>query len=238
MIGKLRRRMILLVLAGLLLASAGLVATINLMNWRSLTRQVDGVLDMLAENDGQRPGDLEFDWHENNGRTPPQGELSVPPDDRIGRETGARRRSELQSAVKLSNYYTVQLDGEGSVTAWHSDRADLYTDGEIAETVAQAAAKGAESGRVGNQFYRRIARENGALLIVVNAQLELQNARQVLRLTALVAVIEDALLSLGAVWLIRRMVRPVAESMEKQKQFVWAAGPGGRRGQAAGVHSV
>ena len=55
MIRKLKVRMILLVLIGLLLASAGLVAAINQMNWNSLSRQANEVLDMLAENNGQRP---------------------------------------------------------------------------------------------------------------------------------------------------------------------------------------
>ena len=223
MIGKLRRRLILLVLAGLLLASAGLVATINLMNWQSLTKQVSGVLDMLAENGGARSPIQMLDR-----RDPRQGTLAAPPDDRVSweenlRAADRRRREDLQSAVNLSNYYTVQLDAEGAVTAWSSDRADLYTEEEIAATVAQVLAHSADSGRIGDQFYRRVAQESGTLLIVFNAQLELQNARRVLRLTALVAVIEDALLSLGAILLIRRMVKPVAEAMEKQKQFVWDA---------------
>ena len=55
MIRKLKIRMILLVLVGLLLASAGLVAAINGMNWNSLSQQANAVLDMLAENGGQRP---------------------------------------------------------------------------------------------------------------------------------------------------------------------------------------
>ena len=53
--------------------------------------------------------------------------------------------------------------------------------------------------------------------------MEVQNVENVLRVTALVAVAEDALLSLAAVWLIHRLVKPVDEAMEKQKQFVWDA---------------
>ena len=55
MIRRLRRRVILVALSGLLLASAGLVLAINWMNWNSLETQAGQVLDMLAENNGQRP---------------------------------------------------------------------------------------------------------------------------------------------------------------------------------------
>ena len=58
MIKTLKKRMILLVLAGLLLASAGLVAAIHWMNWQSLTLQAGQVMDMLADNGGNIPADL------------------------------------------------------------------------------------------------------------------------------------------------------------------------------------
>lgn len=234
MIRKLKRRIILLVLAGLLLASAGVVVAINVMNWHSLEAQAGAVLDMLAENGGVRP-QSEFGEPDRGNRqwtgTPPPAPEGTSPDAMEKREppegardmnAGQRGRSrELLNAANLSNFYTVQLDGEGSITGWYSDRTDLYTDEDVAETTAAARASGKETGRVGTQFFRWA--QEGRMLIVVDQRLEIQNAQNVLRLTALVAVIEDAVLSIGAVWLIRRMVKPVDEAMEKQKQFVWDA---------------
>ena len=209
MIARLRRRMILLVLAGLLLAAAGVVAAINIMNWGSMTGQVNAVLDQLAENNGQRP-DGDF------GRFS-QGKQEEKP-------FGARRGADMADAVSLSNYYTVALDASGAVTGWFSDRADVYSEDEVLAMAEAAMARGAGAGRLGSQFYRLAEQADGTyLLIVVNAQLEYSSFLGTLRTTALVALAEYVLLSLGAVWLIRRMVRPVAEAMEKQKQFVWDA---------------
>ena len=250
MIKRLKRRIILLVLAGLLLASAGLVIAINWMNWSSLQRQASAVLDMLAENGGQRPIQMnrmegrDFDPSATlpplpeNGETPPApwidgnstpnaARIGIPPENQMGFNRYAREgrgwNNNLQNAANLSNYFTAILNGDGTVVEWSSERADLYTDEYVAELAESALASGRETGRVDSQFYRLTERNGQRMLIVIDRSLEMQNAQKVLELTALVAVIEDALLSLGAVWLIRRMVKPVDEAMEKQKPFVWDA---------------
>ena len=251
MIRRLTQRMILLVLCGLLLASAGLVFAINYMNWQSLSAQASEVLDQLTESGGQRLT-MGNGW-ENDGFFPDQMENgdefrpvdplmaengpsegrgqqdgSTPPPWIEGQEDffpfwGRNQSDRLFNAVSLSNYYTVTLDKDGQVIQWASDRADLYTDTEVAALAAEVVARGETDGRVNTQFYRLTEMEDGYFMIVVDERLEMQNAQEVLRLTLLVALTEDALLSLGAVWLIRRMVKPVDEAMEKQKQFVWDA---------------
>ena len=221
MIKRLQRRMILLVLCGLLLASAGLVAAINWINWNSLETQAHGILDLLAENDGQRPLMLDTEHRDFDGQEPP-----APLEEERDRNSFFRdrkNRGDLRSATSLSSYFTAELDEDGGVCSWFSDRAELYTDDGIADLAAQIMAAGKDSGRIDTQFYRLVSREKGKLLIVVDQSLAMLDARRVLRLTVLLAVAEDALLSLGAIWLIRRMVKPVDEAMEKQKQFVWDA---------------
>lgn len=223
MIRKLKGRLILLVLAGLLLASAGVVIAINVMNWRALESQADAVLDMLAENGGRRPGSLGSDGNEAASGQPE----TFPDDDRDGwNQTkkafmGRQRNESLVNAANQTNFFTAKLSPDGELLSWSSDRTNLYADEDVAQTVRDALALGVSSGRVGTMFFRLTG--DGSLFIAVDQQMEIQNAKSVLRLTVLVALIEDALLSLGAVWLIRRMVKPVDEAMEKQKQFVWDA---------------
>lgn len=238
MIRKLRGRLILLTVAGLFLASAILVFAINYMNLRSLSNQAEAVLAMLAENGGQRP--LLMERQEGitppDQTPPPKPEGTPPPEsprneeDRgrpegtplgqmPGNDPGARRSPEIRNAADLTNYYLVHLQEDGAVKSWESDRADLYSDEQIGAFTEKALQTGRETGRVDNMFFRR----SGDLLIVVDATMDVQNAGVYLRLTALVAVLQWAVLSAGAVWLICRMIKPVDEAMEKQKQFVWDA---------------
>ena len=243
MIRKLKIRIILLVLTGLLLASAGLVAAINWMNWNSLSQQANAVLDMLVENGGQRPnyvfhnGINNFRVNDRNRDTPPPELDGTPrPDDSSrppwlldGQNDPGRDRMrstpDLMNAASLSNFYTITLDADGGVVSWLSDRTNLYTDEEISQMAASVLQNGKTSGRVGAQFFRLLDKDASGcrLLIAVDSRLEVQNVENVLRVTVLVAIVEDALLSLAAVWLIHRLIKPVDDAMEKQKQFVWDA---------------
>lgn len=130
---------------------------------------------------------------------------------------------QMLSQANLSNFYTVRLDKSGSVLSWFSDRPELYSDQQIAESVAQVLELGADSGRVDNQFFMMGKRPYGTLLVVLDGQMEIESARQLLTISSLVGLAAYLLMSAGAVVLIRRMTKPVQESFDKQKQFVWDA---------------
>jgi len=55
MIKRLRRRMTLMVIAVLILISAGIVLAIHYANERSIAAQAESTLSVLAENSGSRP---------------------------------------------------------------------------------------------------------------------------------------------------------------------------------------
>ncbi|MBQ6594557.1 MAG: HAMP domain-containing histidine kinase [Clostridia bacterium] len=218
MIGKLRRNLTALVLAGLLVISAGIVAAINWANWRSICRQAEASLLVLAEDGGERA------FGRMAGKPPysqVEGGAAQPPDGGAARGRGLfDHRLDGPGALMLSNCYTVRLDADGAVLSWTSDRAGNYDQSDIEALAAKAWSSGRESGRSDAQFYRLTRDDTGADLAVIDARMEVSGAMTVLRLTSLVALVAYAVLSVGAVWLIRRMVRPVAEAFEKQRQFV------------------
>ena len=208
MIPRLRRRLMLLVVGVLVLVTAGIVLSINAMNYANITSEAKSALTLLAENRGQRP-------------SPPTGGVGSQ------RQWGRRRFMDGgqgdNSLAFLSNTYTIRLDSDRAVTSWDSDRADLYADEDIQAIADEILSKNASSGRVGTQYFRVSAEDDGQLLIVLDARLEFLSARRALRATALVAGFACLLLSAAACLLIARMLKPVEESFERQKQFVWDA---------------
>lgn len=128
-----------------------------------------------------------------------------------------------EEVASLSNYYTMVLDEQGTIQTWESDRMDLYSQGILQEFADQVCESGKTAGRIDAQFFRLVNQEENRLLIVLDARLELLAGRRVLRVTALVASLACLTLSLGAWFLIRRMVQPVDEAFRKQQQFVWDA---------------
>ena len=214
MIRRLRRRMTLMVVAVLILVSAGIVLAIHLANEHSIAAQAEATLSVLAENSGSagvsepRPQKPDGNGRMNRERRDFRGE---PPEIRSGREA---------AAAGLSNSYTITLDADGSVASWTSDRTDLYSDEQVAVIAENILANGKESGRIGTQFYRKTERDGQTVLVVLDARLDFLSASNVLRSTILIAAAACLLLALLAGLLIRKMVQPVEEAFTRQKQFV------------------
>ena len=265
MIGKLRRKMTILVIGVLILVSVGIVFAIYAVNTRNIILQAESALEALAENMGRRPALPEGErapFREGDGTPPPKplgeadalggsGDMPPPkPGETAGEGAGtgspggengfragdprqmrgpggpagnAGRGMSREEVASLSNYYTVTLDGDGTILSWESDRADLYSEETLQEFVNQVCATGQSRGRIGNQFFRMTEQEDSRLLIVLDARLEMSAGQRVLGASALVAGAACLLLSLGAWLLIRRMVKPVEEAFRKQQQFVWDA---------------
>ena len=234
MIARLRLKLTLLVIAVLALVTGGIIFSISWTNYRAIDQRAYAALNVLAMGRGQRPamrgrsGEARLNQASDADadEEPPEK-----PEGDLGEGAQARPFQRLSDPVSpggdiasLSNSYTIVLDDDGGLASWSSDREDLYDDQQIAALAAEIQATGLEQGRVGTQYFRRAEAADGAArLIVLDARLERMAARDVLRTTALVAGLACLLLSFGAWLLIRRMVKPVQQAFERQKQFVWDA---------------
>jgi hypothetical protein len=52
----------------------------------------------------------------------------------------------------LSNFNTVRLDVSGNVLSWFSDRSELYSDQQIAQSAEEILALGTDWGQSSSQF--------------------------------------------------------------------------------------
>ncbi|MBQ3425464.1 MAG: HAMP domain-containing histidine kinase [Clostridia bacterium] len=242
MIRRLERRLTLLVACVLVLVTAGIVLSVQVLNMKNIEATARSALEELSYSRGVRlrhPGTLPEDGSEgiSPGQTPPP----LPRDVIAGEDGETRPQRSLQrngrnrisidmpggnALASLSNAYTIRLAPDGSVTEWQSDRSDLYTDDQIEAMAAAVLAEGREEGRIGTQYYRFCdsdGEQDERLLVVLDARLEHLSARRALRSVAVAASLACVLLSLGAWLLIRRMLKPVQASMDRQKQFAWDA---------------
>ena len=223
MIARLRRRLTLLVIGVLIVVTALIVLSEHLVNRRNIAAAANAALEALSARDALQPPGGDF--------TPPtSGEGETPPEPPEGQTPalhGPRWLSEVQSGsemmANLANHYVLWLDDDGTVTRWESARADLYTDDQMQSAADTILATGRASGRVGTQFFRLAEEGESRRLTVLDARLEYLSARRALGATALAASLACLALSVGACVLIRRMLRPVQDAFERQKQFVWDA---------------
>ena len=241
MIARLRRRMTLLVTLFILLVTAGIIAAISIANYSGIERQAYATLEALSQRRGERPLRALPD----GGMTPP----ALPDEDdekdgeeaeTVGRMAGRGLRSggvfsgrrrpaagqpeDLGDAMaSLSSSYTVQLDGEGKVTSWSSEREELYSNEQVQALADQILGSGKSRGRIGSQFFTLTEKKDGQTAVVLDARLEMQGVRRVTVIACIVGALAWLILSGAAFFLIRRMVRPVEEAFRRQRQFVWDA---------------
>ena len=221
MLKSLRIRLILLVILLLFTISVGIVFAINLMNERQITSDAYDSLMLLARNDGKRPPFMRFD-----GSSSDPSNQSASEESRRRQNDGERpfksfwsNRSELQA--NLGNYAIISLGEDNSIASVSTEREDVFTEEELDGLVKDILLQGNERGQVGRQYYTINTKPDGTRqLIILDNRLAGENARQVLIATIIVAACTWILLSIGAVVLITRMLRPVEEAFIKQRQFV------------------
>lgn len=200
MIKKLRIKLILVSMLSLLAVLLAIVGGINLMNVHRMIGEADGVLDILAENDGRLPMQEEFAEPENG---PEYASPEVPYE---------------------SRYFYVLLDEEADVIATNIEKI-AAVDQETAVEYAQAALdSGADRGFVGEYRYTMQEEDSGIRISFLDCGRRIGMCR-VFALNSLWI----SLLGMLAVFLLMmlasgRIIKPVSDSYERQKQFITDAG--------------
>ncbi len=213
MIGKLRKRFIGMALIAVLLVLAVMMCAINYLNYRSVMKDADTILSIIAENGGTMP--MNMGGHGPAGpRT--DGMMPYGPRDRFSKETPFESR-----------YFTVTLAPDGTADVVSTDFIASVSDEDAKEYARRAAKSGRTRGFL--EEYRYLAvpgtGENaGVQYIFLDCARSLVNARSFLQVSLTVSLISFLFVGLLVILVSRRILRPVEESYEKQKRFITDAG--------------
>ena len=216
MIGKLRKKFIAAAILAVFLVLLLLMGAINALNYRSLVAEADGTLQILSDNRGFFPRQM-FREQDRPADTPP-----LPQGEGPGAMRG--RRGGSGELAYQSRYFTAWFAGDGSLSRVNLDNLASLTEEEAAALAESVYASGREKGFAEEYRYRRTAGDGETMLLFLNCERELSTFR-----TFLYASIGISLAGTFAVFLLLllfsgRIVRPIAESYEKQKRFITDAG--------------
>lgn len=201
MIGALRTRLVAAAMASLAVVLGVILGLVLFTSYENIASDADRILDLLAENQGRFPQLPEdFDWE----------------------AEGPRRQSpELGYEIR---YFSVLLDEAGAVAETDTGRIAAVDQAEAEDYARQAAASGTERGFLGDYRYLVASEGAGTRVIFLDCGGHLLNFRST-ALTALWVAGGGMLAVLLLLLLLsRRIVRPIAESHEKQKRFLTDAG--------------
>lgn len=204
MIKSLRKRFIMVAMCSIFLVLAVIMGTVNIVNYYRMMSRADNMTAILAENDGRFAG--------------------VSGDD-IGKrkmDSGRNmRRNDLSPETPYeTRFFSVKLDREGTVLF-----SDVDKIAAISTTDAEEYAIKVFQGRSSKGFediyrYRMVDSGTDILIIFLNCGRELSMFQSSLLTSVSVSVLGFIAVTVLVIVFSKIVFRPVAESYEKQKQFI------------------
>lgn len=200
MIKKLRRKLIGVAMLSIFVVFSLILGAIALISYQKVTADADDTLAILAANDGLFPKDREF---------PPKP---------------AGRPQMSPELPYESRYFSVLFDEAGNLISVNTSKVAAVNTDEAIAFGQEVLSSGRTGGYLHSYRYTAAESEDGVRVIFLDCWRSLSNLRFFVGIGMLVF-----LLGMLAVWLLtillsRYIVRPVAQSYEKQKRFITDAG--------------
>ncbi|MBQ7058960.1 MAG: HAMP domain-containing histidine kinase [Firmicutes bacterium] len=214
MIKTLRRRVVIYTLLSVALVLFLIMGVINVVNFVRIDQSSDNILQYLAENGGEFPRMPEFERED--------GQKDEQKDER-GRGRGGRMDMTAETPYE-TRYFTVTLNEDGSVKEIDTGKIAAVSSSDAIQMVNKALSSGKESGYDGHYKYLKQISDGEQLFIFIDCNRDLTSFWSLLRTSLLVAVFAMIAISILVILLSPRMIKPIAESYAKQKEFITNAG--------------
>jgi len=246
MIKKLRKKFILLSTISLLLLLGIIVISSNFLTYRELVANADMVLSMLASNKNhftplpvpdQRT--LEYEGIDKTGAVSEindsgvsgsEGQDTALPekrkkDDKIGKfgKFWFDRRMSPEIMYE-SRFFTVNMSFDGQIKAINTERIVMVDDDAAREYAMASFHKKSVKGFIGDFRYTKIMDNNDIYVIFLDCGRNLFTFKRALLTNCLISFTGLLVIFVFIVMYSKRIVQPVSESYEKQKQFISVAG--------------
>ncbi len=203
MISSLQKKFVRTAMVAVTVLMLLMLGAINLANILMVDRQVEKNLLLIAENEGVFPAD------------------PMPRPQEVGR--GPKNEYDTFLA---SNFFVARFDAAGQVVLLDISRVASLTEDEATEMALRAYASQDWKGRMGR--FRYVLRDSrmlpGQVAVFLDASGERHSYGQVLLLSVGIGVVCWVGMLLLVKLLAKRAIRPIAENMQRQKQFITNAG--------------
>ena len=204
MIYKLQRKFILVCTVSVLTVVVLVFGVILLLNINSMNKNLDLLVDRVYEGGGKFPG--AFEEKPRPDTPPPKNEPSL---DFITPETPFSTR-----------HFTVIFDSNGIVSKTFTESIYSITDEEAIDYAESVIDNGDERGWLYSYRYKVFSEKGGTGVVFVDGSMSRSSLTQSITIAGFVLLGCAALVLLLIILLSKRVVKPIAESYEKQKQFI------------------
>lgn len=204
MIRKLRLKFVLAAMLSLLVVLGCILVPVNLFSYRKIVTDADRTLQMLvqppARNPAERPQAMHRDMH-------------------------AGWMKEMGRELPFENhFFSVTLNADGTAGAIDLERIFSVEEAQAVEAAQYAAQSGKTTGFYGTFRFLVLPKENGTMTVFLDCERSLSVFTSTMTASLLVSAVGMGAVLILLLILSGRIVKPVAESYAKQRQFITDAG--------------
>lgn len=242
MIKKLRIKFIILSISSLLLLLGIIVISSNFWSYRELVSKADMVLNMIADNNGRFmhmlppekinsqqeienkdiKEDIEppFDdkYQKNNKGASILFPSNMPKDGMLG------NRHMSPEILYESRFFTVDISSNGELSNINTENIAMVDEKKAIEYAQIMQKKKSDRGFIGEFRYLKMSLNNNIRVIFLDCGRNLAAFRGMFFINCMISFAGLIVISVFIVRYSKKLVLPVSESYEKQKQFISAAG--------------
>lgn len=204
MIYRLQRKFILICTASVLTVVFLVFGVILALNISSMNRNIDILADRVSEGGGRFPKNFNEDFKPHKRPVKNEGDF-----DFITPETPFSTR-----------HFTVLFDNEGNVTQTNTEAIYSITDDTAVEYAKKVIKNSDDRGWLSNYRYKVFSLESGTGVVFIDGSMSRSAFTQSIMIAGVVLLVCATLVLLMIILLSKRVVKPIAESYEKQRQFI------------------
>lgn len=199
MIKKLQRKLKLITMISVTLVLVLIVGVINFFNFYQVNQSLDDAIKLLTDNRGVFP---DFDKKRQDIG---DSIFSLP----VHADTPFETR-----------YFIIELDSDGGVIRVDTSHIAAISSADALEYADKAINSGSSKGFVGSYRYGVKEDNQGSLVVFVNGRNQLHTAVVSLMISGIAAAVILLVVFALVLVLSKRLMRPINDSIERQKQFI------------------
>ena len=210
MINTLRKKFIAITMISVIIVFAIILGITNIVNYSRVAKETDNIIEFLATNNGKFNG-IPTD----KGEMPPMDELKG--DDRDYEQALEDFKIDKETPYS-TRYFTISYDNNENITSTNTMYIASVSPDEANAMAQKILASNKTSGYINNYRYKVIEDKN--MIIFVDSSSQLGTAKTFLLASIFVALAGILGIFILVVLISSRVVKPLAESYDKQKQFI------------------
>ena len=226
MIAKLRKNFIIIAMGSMILVLVVLMGIINAANFMTVDRSFSELLQILADNNGGFPDMGKPSDDQNAGIAGGPNADSDVTEAEVGSSLGAAgsgpdgHRSISPETPYETRYFSVELSESGTLLSVNTGKIAAVSTDEAVSMAQSLFSRQKTSGYTGNYKYLETETDRGYRYIFLDCTSGLNSVKDFLSTSLLVSLCGILAVFILVLILSRRAIRPVAESYDKQRQFI------------------